>query len=133
MSDLKYRLIFIGLGVALVAVAVIGWRFGSPEADVAGLPDVIEELSPVPGSQVPLQTPIEIDVPVAYRIEMFVDNFRVPDAELRFVEGTGVYSFDPSRSSVIEWGPGQHRIVIRWNKLGGLPDTGEFAWTFRVF
>ncbi len=133
MSDVKYRLVFAGLGLALVLVVLVGWLFGSPEGDPLVLPDALEQISPIPGSQVPLQTPIEVDVPVAYRIELFVDGFRVPSGELRFVEGTGVYSFEPSRSAVIAWGPGEHTVLVRWSKLGGLPDEGEFTWRFRTF
>ncbi len=133
MSDAKYRLLFIGLGLAFVAVVVVAVRFGSPEAPKVVLPPALEEITPLPASQVPLQAPIEVDVPVGYRIEMFVDGFRVPESELRFVEGTGVYSFSPSQSSIIEWGPGPHTVRVTWRKLGGLPDVGEHSWRFRVF
>ena len=133
MSHGKYRALFIGLGLAFVAVVVAGVIYGSPEVPTASLPDALEEITPISGSQVPLQAPIEVDVPVGYRIEMFVDNFRVPESELRFVEGTGVYSFSPSQSTVISWGPGLHTVTVRWTRLGGLPDVGEHTWTFRVF
>ncbi len=133
MSDAKYRAIFLGLGVAFLAVILAGFVFGSPEAEDVPLPGVLEEISPLPGSQVPLQVRIEVDVPIGYRIEMFVDNFRVPETELQFVEGTGVYSFVPSRSEFIAWGSGEHSVLVRWRTISGLPDEGEFRWTFRTF
>lgn len=133
MSDTKYRLIFLGLGVAFVGVVVVGFLLGSPDREGVGLPAAIEEIGPLPSTQVPLQTPIEVDVPVGYRIEMFVDNFRVPTGELLFVEGTGVYRFNPHQSSVIAWGPGEHTVLVRWHRIGGLPDEGEYSWSFRVF
>jgi len=133
MSHAKYRAIFIALGLAFLAVVAGAWLFGSPEAPELILPPAIEQITPLPGSQVPSQTNVEVDVPVGYRIEMFIDNFRIPDGELRFVEGTGVYSWSPSTSQVIEWGPGLHTVIVRWRKIGGLPDEGEYTWTIRVY
>ena len=72
-------------------------------------------------------------MPVGYRIEMYVDGFRVPESELLFVEGTGVYSFSPHLSDVIGWGSGPHSVRVVYMRIGGLPDTGEYQWTFRVF
>jgi hypothetical protein len=133
VSDAKYRTIFIALGLAFVAVVIGGWWYGSPTADQPVLPGAIEAISPAPGSQVPVQTPVEVDVPVGYRIELFVDGFRVPEDELRFAEGTGVYSWTPTRASVIEWGSGERTVIVRWRRLSGLADEGEYSWTFRVF
>lgn len=133
MTDRRYLLIFLALGLAAVVVVILAFRFGSPDTGREPLPAVIEEISPLPGSQVPLQTAIEVDMPVGYRVEMFVDGFRVPDSEVRFVEGTGVHSWAPTRSSTIVWGPGAHTVSIRWRKLSGLPDEGRHSWSFRVF
>lgn len=128
-----YLFVFLALGSVAVGVVVLAFLFGSPETRQESLPAAIEEISPLPGSQVPLQTPIEVDMPVGYRVEMFVDGFRIPDSEVRFVEGTGVHSWRPTRSSTIAWGPGPHTVSVRWRKLSGLPDEGEHSWTFRVF
>lgn len=133
MTDRSYRLIFVALGLAAGAVVVLAFLFGSPDSTRDPLPAAIEEISPLPGSQVPMQTPVEVDMPVGYRVEIFVDGFRVPDSEIRFVEGTGVHSWTPTRSSTITWGPGSHTVSIRWRKLSGLPDEGRHSWTFRVF
>ena len=133
MSDRRYLLIFLALGVVALAVVVAAFMFGSPETDREPLPTVLEEIAPLPGSQVPLQTPIEVDVPVGYRVEIFVDGFRVPDSEVRFVEGTGVHSWAPTRSSTIVWSAGLHTVSVRWRKVSGLPDEGQHSWDFRVF
>ena len=106
MSDRRYLFIFLALGLLALAVVVAAFLFGSPETGREPLPSVLEEISPLPGSQVPLQTPIEVDVPVGYRVEIWVDGFRVPDSEVRFVEGTGVHSWAPARSS-------DHRVEPR--------------------
>lgn len=121
------------LGAAGLAVVVVAFLYGSPEREREPLPAVLEAISPQPGSQVPRQTAVEVDLPVGYRLEMFADNFRVPESEVRFVEGTGVYSWSPSASSVVIWDAGEHRVLVRWHRLSGLADEGEYSWTFRVF
>ena len=133
MTDRRYLFIFLGLGLAAVAVVAAAFLFGSPDTGREPLPQALEEIAPLPGSQVPLQTPIEVDVPVGYRVEIFVDGFRVPDSEVRFVEGTGVHSWAPARSSTMVWGSGSHTVSVRWRKVSGLVDQGEYSWDFRVF
>ena len=133
MTDRRYLLVFLVLGLLAVAVAVVGFAFGSPEGRPSPLPRAIEGISPQPGSQVPLQTPVEVDVPVGYRVDIYIDGFRVPASEVRFVEGTGVHSWAPTRSSTILWAPGTHTVLVRWERLSGLPDVGEHSWDFRVF
>ena len=133
MTDRRYLFIFLGLGLAAVAVVAAAFLFGSPDTGREPLPQALEQIAPLPGSQVPLQTPIEVDVPVGYRVEIFVDGFRVPDSEVRFVEGTGVHSWAPARSSTIVWGSGSHTVSVRWRKVSGLADQGEYSWDFRVF
>lgn len=133
MTDRRYMTIFLALGMAAAVVVVLGFLFGSPDTGREPLPGVIEQIAPLPGSQTPLQTAIEVDMPVGYRVEIFVDGFRVPDSEVRFVEGTGVHSWSPTRSRTIVWSPGAHTVSIRWRKLSGIPDEGEHSWSFRVF
>lgn len=132
MTKGQYRALFLLLGAAGVAVVVVAFLYGSPEGEREPLPAVLENISPQPGSQVPRQTAVEVDLPVGYGLEMFADNFRV-DLEVRFVQGTGVYSWSPSDSSIISWGAGEHRVRVRWRRLSGLADEGEYSWTFRVF
>ena len=133
MTDRRYLAVFVLLGLAAALVVVLGFRFGSPDRDSTPLPRVIEKISPQPGSQVPLQTPVEVDVPVGYQVDIYIDGFRVPESEVRFVEGTGVYSWAPTRSSTILWAPGPHTVLVTWEKMSGLPDVGEYSWDFRVF
>jgi hypothetical protein len=130
----KYRAVYLSLGLALVVVVALGIVFGSPERPGGGRPPQIEAISPEPGETVLRQTPIEVDVTNGYAIDLFVDGLRIPTEELFFVEGTGVYSWQPGVDRVIaELSPGQHRILIRWRTLSGLPDVGEYSWTFRVY
>ena len=132
MTKGQYRALFLLLGAAGAAVVVVAFLYGSPEGEREPLPAVLENISPQPGSQVPRQTAVEVDLPVGYGLEMFADDFRV-DSEVRFVEGTGVYSWSPSASSLINWESGEHRVRVRWYRLSGLADEGEYSWTFRVF
>ena len=135
MTKRQYRALFAALGLAGAAVVAAAFLFGSPDAGREPLlPRAVEGIDPAPGSQVPLQAPIEVDLPVGYRAEIFVDGFRAPDSEVRYVEGTGVHSWTPARSSVVAWGPGPHTVSVRWRKITtGLADEGEYSWSFRVF
>lgn len=134
VSDSRYRLIYAGLSLALVAVVALAFAFGSPEGRDLGLPEPVEAISPVPGETVLRQSPIEIDMAVGYRLEMFVDGVRIPADELTLVEATGVYSWEPGPGRLFSiWTPGEHRVRITWDTVAGVPDPGELEWTFRVF
>ncbi len=128
---MPYRLIYLGLGLIGVAAVILGVVL-APEGEVAELPGPLQSVSPLPGDLVPPQTVLEIDLEVGYSAEIWVDGWPVADAS--FVEATGVYRWSPSPASptVQEWTPGEHTIRVVWNTYTGLPDTGEYAWTFRV-
>ncbi|MGD2061556.1 MAG: hypothetical protein PVF87_11855 [Acidimicrobiia bacterium] len=128
---MPYRIIYIGLG--LVAVAAIAFGIAlSPEGETIELPGPIEAISPDPGSLVPPQATVEIDLEVGYEAEITIDGWPISDAT--FVEPTGVYRWSPSPThpTISEWAPGEHTVTIVWNTYTGLPDTGSFEWTFRV-
>jgi len=130
----KYRFVFVGLGLALIAVVGLGIVFGTPDRPGAERPPQVEAVSPEPGQTVVRQTRIEVDMAGGYAMDLFVDGFRIPAEELFFVEGTGVYSWQAGADRVInELTPGQHKVLIRWQTLSGLPDVGEYSWTFRVY
>jgi hypothetical protein len=128
---MRYRLIYLGLGLVAVAAIALGIAFNrSGEERV--LPEQVEALSPQPGDLVPPQASVEIDLPVGYEADIYVDGWLVVDAV--FVEGTGVYRWAPSAQSptITEWTPGEHTIRVVWDRISGLPDPGEFEWRFRV-
>lgn len=128
---MPYRLIYIGLALVAVAAIAFGIAFGR-EGEQLTLPDQIEDVSPSPGDLVPTQASVEIDLPVGYRAEIFIDSWQVDDAV--FVEGTGVYRWSPSPTNptITEWAPGEHTVRVVWDTITGLPDPGEFEWSFRV-
>lgn len=128
---MPYRLIYVGLGLVAIAAIALGVAL-SPEGDTVELPDPIEAVSPEPGSLVPPQAAIEIDLEVGYEADITVDGWPIADAQ--FVAATGVYRWAPSPShpTINEWTPGEHTVTIVYNTYTGLPDTGTFEWTFRT-
>jgi len=128
---MPYRLVYLGLGLVAIAAIAFGIAFNR-SGDELVLPDQIEAISPRPGDLVPPQTIVEVDLPVGYRAAIFVDGWQVEDAI--FVEGTGVYRWTPSPQSptITEWSAGEHTVRVVWDKISGLPDPGEFEWSFRV-
>jgi len=128
---MPYRVIYIGLALLAIGAIAFGIAF-SPEGEVMELPGPIESVSPEPGHLVPRQTAIEIDLEVGYQAQVTVDGWPVTDAT--FVEETGVYRWAPSPSNPVisEWTPGEHTVIVVWDTITGLPDTGSFEWTFRV-
>lgn len=128
---MPYRLIYLGLGLLAVAVIALGVLLTRSGEELV-LPDQLEAISPQPGDLVPPQTSVEVDMPVGYRADIYVDGWLVEDAT--FVEGTGVHRWSPSAQSpvITEWSPGEHTIRVVWDRVSGLPDPGEFEWSFRV-
>ena len=84
---------------------------------------------------------IEVDLETGYRAELWIHTnptsgtwLRIPENELSYVEGTGVYTWVPGPSKVVEqWTSGEHAIRVVWDTLTGLPDVGEYEWTFRTY
>jgi hypothetical protein len=128
---MPYRLLYIGLALLAVAAIALGVAFNR-SGDELVLPEEIEAISPSPGDLVPPQTSVEVDLPVAYRADIYVDDWLVTDVV--FVEGTGVYRWSPSpqTASITEWTPGEHTVRVVWDTISGLPDPGEYEWSFRV-
>ena len=72
MKKNTYRFILLLLGILLFLTISMGINFSSSLNGTLELPDAIESLSPMPGSQVPQQTTIEIDMPVGYEIVLYI-------------------------------------------------------------
>jgi hypothetical protein len=128
-----YRLIYVGLGALAVAVVALGLAFGGGGEPIP-LPEPVEAVFPLPGDAVLMQAFVEVDMDVGYTLDIYVDGFLVPANEVSFVEGTGVHRWAPSPASLYldQWTPGEHTVRIVWTTVAGLPDVGEFTWTFRV-
>ena len=134
MNKNTYRFILFMLAILLILIISLGINFSSSRDTVTKLPDVLESLSPMPGAQIPKQTVLEIDLPVGYTIELFIDGYRISSNEIEFIEGTGVYRWKPGPGRSFEsWRPGKHTVRINWDTTVGLPDIGEFIWVFSTY
>ena len=130
---MPYRLVYMGLGLVVVAAVALAIAFGGGGEPV-DLPDVVESLGPGPGDSALAQTILEVDLQPGFVAQIFIDGFAIPPAEVAFVEATGVHRWQPEATSLIfdRWPPGEHEVRIVWDSLTGLPQPGEFTWTFRV-
>jgi hypothetical protein len=128
----RYRIIFSLLGLALAAVA-FGAILLAPSGTPATLPDVLEGYSPTDGSTVLRQIEIAIDLPVNYEIVLVVDGTTIPNDEINTIPQTGIFTWRPDETTMIpEWTPGIHTVWVRWDRVNGLPDPGEWTWRFRA-
>lgn len=130
---MSYRFIYLGLGALAVAVVALAFALGGG-GDPVELPDPVDAVYPPPGDAVLMQSFVEVDMAVGYTVDIYVDGFLVPAEEVSFVEGTGVFRWSPSPASLYldSWTPGEHTVRIVWDTVAGLPDRGEFSWSFRV-
>ena len=128
---MPYRLIYIGLGLLGAAALILGIVFAK-EGDSPDLPGALVSVSPEPGEMVPPQATLEVVLPVGYRAEIWVNDWPITD--FTFVEATGVHRWAPSPShpNIQRWAAGEHRVRIEWDTYSGLPDPGQYEWTFRV-
>ena len=132
MKDTTYRLVYAGLGLALVAVVALTVVF-NPSGTESPLPEPVERVFPLPNDSVVRQTAVEIDMAVGYDIVLYVDGFRVSPAEIAIQAGTNLHSWQPAPGRFLErWEPGPHEIRVEWDRATGLPDPGSHTWTFRV-
>lgn len=106
----------------------------APSGEETGLPEPIEGLFPRPGDTVVRQTSVEIDLPVGYTIDLYVDGRKVPDHEIGFLQPTGEFTWAPAPGTSMErWEGGDHTVRVVWDRTaGGRPDPGEYEWSFRV-
>ena len=134
MKKNTYRLIILSLTALLSLTIYFGISFYQNNNETKELPNVIENISPLPNDQVPQQASLEIDLPVGYELTLIVDNYIIPTSEILYIEGTGVYVWKPGLNKTFEvWNPGKHEITITWSRVIGLPDVGEFSWTFSTY
>mgnify|MGYP001816440627 FL=1 len=131
--------------IIIAALAIAGLAFSFTRIDSSGVGSVdrkvVESVQPAPGDLVPRQSVIEVDLETGYEAELWILTnpasgtwLRIPENELSFVEGTGVYTWVPGPGKVVEeWTSGEHTIRVVWDTLTGLPDVGEYEWTFRTY
>lgn len=132
MNPTRYRVLLTLLGVALALVVVIAVVI-TPGGEPTPLPEAIESISPTDGATVLRPTQLVIDMQVDYTIELFVDGTPIPPDEIDFMEATGRHVWTPGDGKVFtDWPVGATSVFISWDRVQGLPDPGEYRWTFRV-
>ena len=134
MTKQTYRFIILLLTGLLALVITWGISFSQDNSEELVLPNSLENIYPLPYDQVPQQASLEIDLPVGYQLTLIVDNYIIPQSEIQYVEATGVYIWKPRVNGTFEqWSPGSHLIRISWDTISGLPDYGEYEWTFTTY
>ena len=128
----RYRISYTLLGLALAVVATGAIVF-APSGELTDVPEVLESYSPENESTVLRQIEVEIDLPVSYEIVLVIDGVTIPESEINVIEETGKFTWRPSDTTIIpEWSVGLHTVWVRWDRGTGLPDPGEWIWSFRV-
>ncbi len=128
----RHRITFTLLGLALAAV-VIGTVIFAPTGQPTEVPATVESYSPANEATVLRQIQVEIDLPIDYEITLVVDGVTIPSSEITSVPETGKFSWRPGETTIIpEWSEGIHTVWVRWDRISGLPDPGEWNWSFRV-
>ena len=134
MTKQTYRFIILLLTGLLALVITWGVTFSQDNSEELVLPNSLENIYPLPYDQVPQQASLEIDLPVGYQLTLIVDNYIIPQSEIRYVEATGVYIWRPGPNKTFEtWNPGKHTVRIIWDTITGLPDFGEYEWEFTTY
>jgi hypothetical protein len=134
MSKQTYRICILLLTALLFLVIAWGVSFYQDNDEELILPDALENIYPLPNDQVPQQASLEIDLPVAYRLVLIVDNYIIPETEIQYVDATGLYIWKPGPNKTFEtWKPGKHYVRITWDTVTGLPDYGEYSWEFSTY
>ncbi|MAB95737.1 MAG: hypothetical protein CL496_00725 [Actinobacteria bacterium] len=134
MSKQTYRICILLLTALLFLVIAWGVSFYQDNDEELILPDALENIYPLPNDQVPQQASLEIDLPVAYRLVLIVDNYIIPESEIQYVDATGLYIWKPGPNKTFEtWKPGKHYVRITWDTVTGLPDYGEYSWEFSTY
>ena len=132
VSQTRYRILFmvLGLALALVVVFAVVWAPGGREFE---LPEAVESIAPGNGDTVLRQIDLVIDMQVGYDIELFVDGRLIPPSEISHTEATGRYVWAPGPGQTFEeWSLGTHSVGITYERLSGRVDVGNLSWVFRV-
>ncbi len=128
----RYRITYTLLGLALAAVA-IGSVIFAPSGGLADPPETLESYAPAADATVLRQIGVEVDLPANYGIVLVVDGVTIPESEIDATKETGRFTWRPGSTTIIpDWSPGFHTVWVRWDRITGLPDPGEWIWTFRV-
>lgn len=145
-------ILLVGLGIALVGRGLL---VGITGDDRANLPDLIEQVDPVPESvQVVSQSNVFVDLAAGYTGVLVIDGLEIETVDINelrrpeikpgeqidlpavtiFDPGNSTLTFTPSDNAAInEFSEGQHRAqLIYWKVEDGRQRARSFTWTFNV-
>ena len=126
-----YRIIYLLLGVALIAI-IVGAVLFIPSGDPQDLPDAVESYSPQDGDLVVQPIKVVLDLQPNYDAEFLIDGIAIPRDQVDSILATGRHQFEPGPGKAIErWSPGDHTVVATYIGPNQL-DVGTVVWTFRV-
>ncbi len=132
MTPTKYRIAFLGLGLAFILV-VLGAVLLVPRGEPEPLPGAVDRIEPGNGELRFGQPTVVLDLASGYRATLVIDGIAIPDDQVVWIEGTGLHEFDPGPGKAIEaWGAGLHLVEAAWEGPSGAPDPGSVTWVFRV-
>ena len=129
------RLVQIGLGTALLVVIVASVVF-IDIGDANPLPDAIQSVAPVDGSQVPRQQPVVVDLAAGFEGDLLVRDratgeFVPVDPErLQWEPATGVITWSPPEDATPS---GNFDLRVEYRAISGLPEQGSYEWTIRTY
>jgi hypothetical protein len=151
--DRQQLLLSIGIALGLVLV-IFGFRAAQTGRDEAGLPDVIERISPANGDRVLRQSQIIVDFIEGYQAVLIIDGLELPTTRLDeltssgqqaapgaqvelpptavFDPGNFIVSFQPQPGAIIEeFRQGEHEGKVRYWKISeGREKSRVYTWKF---
>lgn len=128
--------------LVMIAGALVGIFFTGRAAvtgDDAGrdLPDSVDRLIPVPGGEVPRQSPVGIDVAEGHDAYLVINGQEVRDGDAGLVKdlGTGVIQFQPGPGRAVESLQSDQNCIVAfvWNRLEGESTAVPVSWCFSAY
>lgn len=131
MRPSTYRLVLASLGLSMVLVAAAGLVL-IPDGRSPVVPAPLEAIEPGIDDTVGAGAQFRVDIATGYTLALYLDGVRIPEAETTWIPTTGELRWGPGESSFLErLTPGIHQLRAVWERTSGVPDPGEFSWSFR--
>jgi hypothetical protein len=135
------RFAIVAVGLTLVVLLFAGAINTADTKDVkATLPKTVESISPQPGTIVPPQEPIVVDLrdDLTADLELCGPTQSVgsctalPADQVEFVPGLGQLTFRPGDGQDVDaYDPGRNTVIVHYrSQADPEQDTGTFSWSF---
>ncbi|HEY7438819.1 MAG TPA: hypothetical protein VIC35_05435 [Acidimicrobiia bacterium] len=127
------------VGLACATLLAVAIHSADTRTDSRALPAAIQSVSPSPGSDVPPQQPIAIDLQNELTGDITVcppssPCAPIPADQVDFVKGLGQLTFTPGPGKDIQrYAPGLNKVTIDYRNQGDPnANTGSYTWSFTV-